>query len=79
MSGGACTQTKLIASMFPDLSFQVISFPHVLGTLIASWDELRLLFNKFPVVVGTRAGASLSFFSVLPTVCYQALGLSLQV
>ena len=43
-SGCTCTQTKLITSMFPDLSFRVISFSRVLGALIASWDELRLLF-----------------------------------
>lgn len=71
-SGCAGTWTKLTASMFPDLSFQVISFSHVLGALIASWDELRLFFSEFPVVVGTRAGVMLSFFSVLPMVFYQA-------
>lgn len=42
--------------MFPDLSFQIISFPCLLRALIAPWDELRLLFDKFPVDVGNRAG-----------------------
>lgn len=78
-SGCACPQTKLMASVFPGVSFQVLSFSSVLGASIASWDELGLLFNKCPVVVGTRAGATLSFFSVLPTEHYQALGLLRQV
>lgn len=72
VSGCAGTWTKLTDSMFPDLSFQVISSSRVLGALIASWDELRLLFSEFPVVVGTGAGVMLSFFSVLPMVFYQA-------
>lgn len=54
-SGCACTETELTASMFPDLSFQVLSFSCVLGALIASWDEIRLLFNEISCCCGDQS------------------------